>query len=391
MRVYSVLLYLSSVFIVLPGMSQRHVESPTTAVRLPRLVGYYFGKNARSGFDLRSAPLEKLTDLIYSNAKPNEDGACLLAHPDVDESNFVVLHSIKTTHPNLHFLLSVGGAPPSAFFSKIAASEGLRMKFAESCVDLALKSGFDGLDIDWEYPVNDGIPGNALHDEDRHNFVTLLKTIREVMDNRLGKKHGLLTAATTAYWNHLPDLDVSGIVRYIDWFNVMAYDLSDMNPQYASHASSLFAWRKTSHEKSGAQSSANADAAVKWYLSHGVPAEKIVLGVPFYGTVWTGVSATNHGLFQSFSGREGEGDGVPFRKIHQELASYTRYWDEKAQAPWLYSSSGVMISYEDEQALTAKVKYVRQYHLGGVMFWEISQDDKDFDLLQTIYTQMRAK
>jgi len=391
MRFYSVALCLSCVFFTLSGKSQNHFEIPLTVVQSPRLVGYYFGKSARSGFDLSSAPVEKLTDLIYSNAKPNEDGTCTLAHPDVDETNFEILRSIKAAHPNLHLLLSVGGAPPSTFFSKIASSKGLRMKFAESCVELALKNGFDGLDIDWEYPVNDGIPGNAIHSEDRHNFVSLLKTTRDVLDRRMGRKHGLLTAATTAYWNHLPDLALSEIARYLDWINVMAYDLSDMNPLYASHASSLFAWRKTSNEKPGAQAFANTDAAVRWYLSNGVPAQKIVLGVPFYGTVWTGVSAKDHGLFQSFTGREGEGDGVPYRKIHHELASYTRFWDEKAQAPWLYSSSGVMISYEDEQALTEKVKYVWQNHLGGIMFWEISEDDEDFDLLNAIYTQMRSK
>jgi chitinase len=367
------------------------MNSSDADVQSRRLVGYYFGKNARYGFDLSSAPVGKLTDLIYSNAKPNGDGTCALAHPDVDETNFEILRSIKAAHPNLHLLLSVGGAPPSTFFSKIASSESLRMKFAESCVELAFKNGFDGLDIDWEYPVNDGIPGNAIHSEDRHNFVSLLKTTRDVLDRRMGRKHGLLTAATTAYWNHLPDLALSEIGRYLDWFNVMAYDLSDMNPQYASHASSLFAWRKTSNEKPGAQALANADAAVKWYLSHGVPAQKIVLGVPFYGTVWTGVPAKDHGLFQSFTGREGEGDGIPFRKIHHDLASYTRLWDEKAQAPWLYSSSGVMISYEDEQALTAKAKYIRQNHLGGIMFWEISEDDEAFDLLRTLQSQMQSQ
>jgi chitinase len=391
MRFNSIALCFLGFCMAISCKSQSNVRNAAAAVESPRLVGYYFGKNARSGFDLSSAPVGKLTDLIYSNAKPNEDGTCALAHPDVDDTNFEILRSIKAAHPNLHLLLSVGGAPPSTFFSKIASSESLRMKFAESCVELALKNGFDGLDIDWEYPVNDGIPGNALHSEDRHNFVSLLKTIRNVLDRHMGSKHGLLTAATTAYWNHLPDLALSEIVRYLDWFNVMAYDLSDMNPQYASHASSLFAWRKTSNEKPGAQALANADAAVKWYLSHGVPAQEIVLGVPFYGTVWTGVPAKDHGLFQSFSGREGEGDGVPFRKIHHELASYARFWDKKAQAPWLYSSSGVMISYEDEQALAAKVKYVRLTHLGGIMFWEISEDDEAFDLVQTIYTQLRSK
>jgi hypothetical protein len=146
-----------------------------------------------------------------------------LAHPDIDETNFETLRSIKAAHPNLHLLLSVGGAPPSTFFSKIASSEGLRVKFAESCIDLALKNGFDGLDIDWEYPVNDGIPGSAIHSEDRYNFVSLLKTTRDVLDRRMGRKHGLLTAATTAYWNHLPDLALSEIARYLDWFNVMSW------------------------------------------------------------------------------------------------------------------------------------------------------------------------
>jgi chitinase len=391
MRFYTVALCILVLGIAVSGESENSMSNADANVQSRRLVGYYFGKNTRSGFDLSSAPVGELTDLIYSNAKPDGDGTCALAHPDVDETNFETLRSIKAAHPNLHLLLSVGGAPPSTFFSKIASSEELRVKFAESCIDLALKNGFDGLDIDWEYPVNDGIPGSAIHSEDRYNFVSLLKTTRDVLDRRMGRKHGLLTAATTAYWNHLPDLALSEIARYLDWFNVMAYDLSDMNPQYASHASSLFAWSKTSNEKPGAQTFANADAAVRWYLSHGVPAQKIVLGVPFYGTAWTGVPAMGNGLFQTFTGREGEDDGVSFRKIHHELASYTRFWDKKAQAPWLYSSSGVMISYEDEQALTAKVKYVRQNHLGGIMFWEISEDDEAFDLLQTLHSQMQSQ
>jgi len=162
MRFYTVALCLLVIGIAVSGESENSMNNSDADVQSTRLVGYYFGKNARSGFDLRSAPVEKLTDLIYSNAKPNEDGTCALAHPDVDEANFEILRSIKASHPNLQLLLSVGGAPPSTFFSKIASSEGLRMKFAESCVELALKNGFDGLDIDWEYPVNDGIPGNIL-------------------------------------------------------------------------------------------------------------------------------------------------------------------------------------------------------------------------------------
>ncbi len=295
MRLYFVILFLG-LCIAAPGKCERSVEESATGARSLRLVGYYFGKNARSGFDLRSAPLEKLTDLIYSNAKPDGNGSCALAHPDIDENNFAILRSIKAAHPNLHLLLSIGGAPPSTYFSKIASSESLRRKFAESCVTLALENGFDGLDIDWEYPVHGGIPGNTIQSEDRENFVSLLKAVRDAMDRHTGMKHGLLTVATTGYWNHLPDLDLPEMVRYLDWFNVMAYDLSDMNPQFASHASSLFAWRKSAHEKSGAQAFANADAAVKWYLLQGVPAQKIVLGVPFYGTEWTGVPAKDHGL-----------------------------------------------------------------------------------------------
>jgi chitinase len=138
----------------------------------------------------------------------------------------------------------------------------------------------------------------------------------------------------------------------------------------------------------------NVDAAVKSYLMGGVPADKIVLGVRFVGTGWQGVGSTNNGLYQPDGGAaQGTWDesGAPTGSFGYEdiednyLPSYARSWDKEAQAPWLYNAdTGIMISYEDPQSLTAKVNYAVSNGLGGVMIWELGADDREGTLVNAV-------
>jgi chitinase len=119
----------------------------------------------------------------------------------------------------------------------------------------------------------------------------------------------------------------------------------------------------------------SAAASVEAFKKAGVPADKIVLGMPFYGRMWGQVASVSHGLFQS--GKPVPHAYAPYSVITQSMLNhgYLRYWDEKASVPFLYNAElQIFVSYEDPESIAAKCRYVQKQNLGGVMFWEYSND-----------------
>ena len=111
------------------------------------------------------------------------------------------------------------------------------------------------------------------------------------------------------------------------------------------------------------------------YEKLGVPAHKLVAGVPFYSHAWVTVSSANHGLYQR--GRASKLDFASFASVATTMIGhgYKRYWDDKASAPYLFNeATSTFVSYEDKESLGAKCDYVRSQHLGGMMFWEYGGD-----------------
>ena len=360
------------------------------AVTTKKIIGYYYGKG-RPGYQFSQVPLQQLTHLIYSHAKPTLRGDCEIAHPDVDIPNLLALKGlIRAQNPRLFVLLSIGGWSGSTYFSDVSATSSARKHFSASCLQIVEKYGLDGLDIDWEYPVTGGKPTDHKRISDKKNYVLLLKQLRSDLDALGHEHHLLLTIASTGYRNHLNDLSLKEMSDVLDWFNVMGYDFNEMQPRRTSHHSGLFAWPMTSEQDAEASKYANSDAAVQWYLNHGVPPEKIVLGVPFYGQVWAGVPNENEGLYEPYRSRPGEDGVLSYREIEQTyLPVYTRHWDDQVKVPWLYNKeTKIMISYEDGQSLAVKAQYVLQKHLGGMMFWDLGQDDSKSTLLNAIHRQL---
>jgi chitinase len=354
-----------------------------------RIVGYYYGKG-RPDYGFSQVPVQELTHMIYSHAKPTARADCELAHPDADEPNLQGLSTLRARNPRLLVLLSVGGWSGSTYFSEVAATLSARKRFSASCLQIVERYGFDGLDIDWEYPVTGGKRTDHKRRMDKENFVLLLKQLRSDLDAFGHEHHLLLTIASTGYRNHLNDLSLKEMSDVLDWFNLMGYDFNEMQSKRTSHHSGLFAWSATSQLNAEAIKYANSDAAVQWYLDHGVPPGKIVLGLPFYGQVWAGVHDKNDGLYQPYSGRSGEEGTLSNREIKQNyLPVYTRHWDDQVKVPWLYSkATKTMISYEDPASIAAKANYVIQKHLGGIMFWDLGQDDAESTLLNAIHRDL---
>ena len=132
--------------------------------------------------------------------------------------------------------------------------------------------------------------------------------------------------------------------------------------------------------------------AVDTYIGRGMPARKIVLGVPFYGRGFTTSSATDGGLYQPATGagvgtwEKGVFDYSDIKANY--LPTMTRYWDAQAQVPYLYNpSTGLWISYDDAQSMKVKADFITSRGLGGAMAWEIS-GDRTYELLDTLVANL---
>ena len=393
-----------------PTVQPTAVSTPSPTPPAQRVIGYYASWATERGFPASKIHADKLTHINYAFANVSPEGKCLIGDPKADlerpysaaesvsgvadpetgdalRGNFNQLIQLKQKYPQLQTLISVGGWTWSENFSAAAETEASRQAFVKSCVDIFLKQYkgvFDGIDIDWEYPVGGGMyPGKP---EDRQNYTLLLAEFRKQLDE-LGKtdnKHYLLTIAAPASSGVAQNLERAKIIKSLDWINLMTYDIHGIWEKSTNFNAPLYR-PVTDH----GDATATVDAAVQGYLKAGVPAKQLSMGVPFYGHGWLGVGKTNNGLYQpAFGGAPGkyEVGAFDYKELKEEyFPTYTRSWQAEAQVPWLYDiNGGVFISYDDPESIAAKAGYVKDQGLGGIMIWELSQDD-DGELLAAIH------
>jgi chitinase len=231
----------------------------------------------------------------------------------------------------LKVLISIGGWTWSSRFSDAARSDASRQKFVKSCLDLYLvqyRDTFDGVDIDWEYPVSGGLtPGRP---EDTHNFTLLMEEFRRQMDT-LQQSTGrscLLTFAGSASREAMSHIELGELSQSVDWINLMAYDFHVATEPTTGFLAPLYGSHRDPDPTS--RTDENVDAAVRGYLAAGVPAKKIVLGIPFYGRAWQG--ATGDGLFAPAAGPASakyEPGYMDYTELlGGPLLNYTHHWDD---------------------------------------------------------------
>jgi chitinase len=379
------------------------------AAEQPKVVAYFAEWNRN--YRVQDIPADQLTHVNYAFAKII-DGQCAISDraAALDETQpakagtpangtrgkFNQLALLKKAHPHLKTLISVGGWTYSGQFSDAAVSSASRTRFARSCLDFIKKYEFDGVDLDWEYPGGGGMAGSRTRKEDSANFTLLLAEIRSQFDaaEKADHRHYLLTFASAGGPSQIGHLELAKIARSLDWFNVMTYDFHGSWDARSNFNSPLY---RASDDPGGeANSKLNCDAAISAYLAGGVPAEKLVMGVPFYGRGWAGVKAAGFGLFQGKAGGSGNRRDLGSLTYHnlaaQYIGKYERHWHDQAKVPWLFDpKTGNMISYDDPQSIGLKAEYARAHKLGGIMIWEISQDDANHSLISAIDAGLRSK
>lgn len=260
--------------------------------------------------------------------------------------------ALKNVNPDLKVMLSVGGWG-SGRFSEMAMDRKLRRSFADDCLRVVEEFGLDGIDIDWEYPTSPAA-GISYSPEDTGNFTMLMKDLRQVLGDGL-----LLTFASAASAEYV---DFTAVEPYVDFVNIMAYDMATA----PKHHSALY-----ESEISGGMTS---DKAARAHMAAGMPVHKLVLGMPFYGR--------GSGRYADFN---------DFKDIKKDIEAY-EIWDEKAQVPYIADTDGTLIvGYDNPRSLKIKCGYIKANGLRGAMYWDYDGDDADGTLRKTVAREILGR
>jgi chitinase len=334
-------------------------------------------------------------------ANSPSNGSIVLGDTAVDPTNLNNLVALKSVNPKLKVVASVGGWSWSNQFSNMASSSTSRTAFINSAVALMRQYKLDGLDIDWEYPTKIGVPctsGNTCQrTTDKQNFVTLVQGLRSAFDSAGASdgKHYSITIAAGADQGYVYDPSGSSawlvqLANSLDWINIMTYDFHGPWDTSSGNVAPLYF---DPADKSANASVFHTDAAVTLYLNQGLPANKLVIGEPFYGYGWAGCSAgpNGDGLYQACTGSAVGSQDATFNfafltdqgylskdangKYTVGGKGFVRHWNSAAKVPYLYNpSTKVFITYDDEASIREKNNYLKAKGLRGGMFWELNAD-----------------
>ncbi len=360
--------------IVLAGQIQKNI------------VGYYpnWQWYDRSGLvDPEALFYEKYTVINYAFFNPQASGDIVSTDAWADENLLlgpmiwwpVVTHDSTKSLPwlaheaGVKVLPSIGGWSLSGNFPAIAANPVKRQTFANACVELIETYHFDGIDLDWEYP---GYAPQGGTPDDKQNFTLLLQEIRSALDaleNQTGQEY-LLTSCFGASQNHYENIEWENVLPLLDMVNLMTYDFHGSWDELSNHNTPLFA------PAVGDPDWCFHRAYQILHEDFGVPAEKINVGLAFYGKSLANCTQ----LFGTHSGYDAstfwEDEGVPtYFNIQKRMSQFTRYWDDQAKCPYLLGNSiNTFVTYDDCESIGWKAQYVKNHDIAGVIIWEITGD-----------------
>lgn len=312
--------------------------------------------------------VKKLThiNLAFGLIKDGLLDMSMLTHLDL-------LPQFKRWNPALRIVLSVGGWGAGGF-STMAMTAAGREAFARSCMEVVEKYDLDGIDIDWEYPCSDQAEIDC-DPADKENFTLLLRELRK----QLGDKSLSIAAGAGEYFIQGTEMDK--VAEAVDYVQLMTYDMCGGFSHRTGHHAALYA-------TAGDDRMVNTKDIVALFHSAGVPLSKLVVGAAFYSRRWTGVkSGENHGLLQEAESI-GMG-GLRYSEITPEFiekGGFTQYWDEDAQAAFLWNGSE-FVSFESPRAIALKTAFVKEKGLLGIMYWEHGCDSTG-ELLDAIHREL---
>ncbi len=293
--------------------------------------------------------------------------------------NIDSLQKYKKKHPHIKTLMAIGGWAADGFSQAAATGEG-RAAFVASAMEQAERYGFDGIDIDWEYPgkTTGGITASL---GDRENFTLLVRDLRKAQRSLTAQdgRTRILSIAVGASSDCAQGIDCAAVAQYVDYVNIMSYDLKS-GSKVTGHHTSMF--------PSGTDDP-SAHGAVEAFERAGMPRKKLVIGAAFYGHMWKNVtSVENNGMNQTAGDRGATTIGYSnIMRNYYGQNGYEIYWDDGACAPYMFNGTN-FITFDNPNSVRIKAMYARERGLAGIMFWEYSHDPTG-ELLQAIDSGLR--
>ena len=339
---------------------------PSSKHKKFEVIAYFHSKGA----DIQQYKWEQLTQVIFSFCHLRGNQLAV----DNEQDSLVIrnLVALKKQHPHLKVLLSLGGWGGCATCSPVFSTPEGRSEFAASVQELTKEYDTDGIDLDWEYPAIEGYPGHPHKPEDKRNFTLLVQELRRALGRRA--EISFAAGGFASFFDN--SIEWAQVMPLLDRVNLMSYDLVGGFSTVTGHHAPLF---------STAEQQGSVDYGVRYLKTLGVPPQKIVIGAAFYARTWEQVEDVNNGLYQPGKFKS----FVPYKNFSQTInrvAGFTFFRDPAAQAPYAYSASHKeFATFDDAESVALKTKFARAKGLGGIMFWQLTDDLPQNGLLQAIH------
>ncbi|AQW28394.1 glycosyl hydrolase family 18 protein [Clostridium perfringens] len=399
-----------------------------------KLVGYFpewaYSSEAQGYFNVTDLQWDSLTHIQYSFAMVdpstnkitlsnkhaaieedfsefdlNYNGKKIELDPSLPyKGHFNVLQTMKKNYPDVSLLISVGGWTGTRCFYTMIDTDNRINTFADSCVDFIRKYGFDGVDIDFEYPSSTSQSGNPddfdLSEPRRtklnERYNILIKTLREKIDmaSKEDGKEYLLTAAVTASPWVLGGISDNTYAKYLDFLSIMSYDYHGGWNEYVEHLAGIYPNKEDIETVTQIMPTLCMDWAYRYYRGV-LPAEKILMGIPYYTRGWENVQGGINGLHGSSKtpasgkynilGDDLNNDGVlepaganplwHVLNLMEQDPNLKVYWDEISKVPYVWQNDKkVFVSFENEKSIDARLEYIQNKNLGGALIWVMNGD-----------------
>jgi len=320
------------------------------------IVAGYISERVFTG--LRPGDAERLTHINFAFALV-KDGKGSVDHW---QNSDAVREFIKNKG-HIKVVLSVGGWGAGGFSPAVATAEG-RELVSQTLVDIVNDYGFDGIDLDWEYPCDD-VAGIEASPDDKVNFTYWVQLLRK----KLGPDK-ILSMAAGGMQSCVDCLELEKLVKEMDFINIMTYDMCPWD--HVNYHTALFT-SEVGNPRSG-------DTIAAMYEKAGVPRNRQVLGAAFYSRIYKDVDGINAPV-NGPPGFLGNGYAGTVERAEKSGLQY----DDVAEAPYIYDAeTREFMTFDNPRSLAAKVKYVKDTGMAGIMFWEYPLDDENSTLLKAI-------